>query len=63
MIIQTYNTIKSSAKINCMSNTQPMQNTKSICIKGYKIQQRHKCVVLKVLKKMLQSKNRKESTE
>ena len=28
MIIQTHNAIKSNAKINCMSNTQLMQNTK-----------------------------------
>ena len=28
MIIRTHNAIKSNAKINCMSNTQPMQNTK-----------------------------------
>ena len=28
MITWTHNAIKSNAKINCMSNTQPMQNTK-----------------------------------
>ena len=33
MIIQTRNVIMSNAEINCMSNTQPMRNTRSICIK------------------------------
>jgi len=33
MIIWTCNAIKTNMRINYMSNTQPMQNTRSICIK------------------------------
>ena len=33
MIIRTYNAIKSNAKLNCMSNTHPMQNTKEFASK------------------------------
>ena len=62
--------LRSMQRINCMSNTQPMWNTRSICIMDTRSNKGHKCVVLKIIqqhlkvfKKMLQSKDINQSTE
>ena len=70
MIIRTHNAIKSNSKINCMSNTTNTKYKKHLH-QGYKIQQGHKYVVLKIMqqnlkvlkKKKLQSKNIKDNIE
>ena len=52
MIIWTHNAIKTNIKINCMSNTQPMQNTRNICIKDTRSNKStsvYKIVVLKII--------------
>ena len=52
MIIRTHNAIKSNSKINCMSNTTNAKYKKHLH-QGYKIQQGHKCVVLKIMQQNL----------